>query len=178
MVQVLSRNGEAGSSTNIVGVTGRTVWRTCTHSLIVAFTITQVGLTVLMIERLDQQIRALDSLASGRHSQSLGLSPQSPVNINGANRTYGTISAIEAERPGSETLSALRTSHETRHSASADPEMAPSRRPIFRPPVIGSPVTLLDNFSAAMRRCWLPFKRHVPASLSNPSAKKQLENSR
>lgn len=178
MVQVLFPKDEAGSTTSSVGRTGPAVWKACSQLLIVAFTITQVGLTVLMIRRLDQQIQLLDSSAFGRRSLNLGLLPQSQVNISGASRISGTTSAIEQGALGLGDLSCLGTNLVTKNFVDADPKMAPSQPWISPRPATESPATLSDNFSTAMRRWLLPFKRHAPASSSKSSAQMQNKSSR
>lgn len=178
MVQALSPKDEAGSTTSSVGRTGLIVWRTCSLLLIVVSTIMQVGLTVLMNQKLDQQIQRADSLAFGRHSLSLGLLPQSQVNISGASRISGTTSAIEQGALGLADLSCLGTSLATKNFVYADPKMAPSQPWISPRPATESPATLSDSTSGATRRWYWPFKRHVPASSSKTSAKTQIDGSR
>ena len=173
MVQVLSPNDVAGSTTSSVGRTGHTAWKACTLLLIVVSTITQVGLIVLLTPKSDQPIRPVDSSASGRPSLSLGLLPQSQVNISGASKICGTTSANEVESLGSAVVSYLRTNPGIKISVVADPEMAPSQLSIYRQPAIESPVTSSGSTSTATRRWLWPFKRHAPASLSKESAKKQ-----
>jgi hypothetical protein len=164
MVQVLHPREVVGSPTSIAGETGHQPWKTCSLLLIMVSIITAVGLVALTVELLDLRIQLADLSASGRHSQSLGLSPQSQANISGASRTSGTTSAPVSQNLGSEIASCFRTNQGIKSCAGSDPEMAPTPRSIFRPRAIESPATVWGSTLRRIRRWFSPSTVHVPAS--------------